>query len=241
MNELQKIAAEAARDVKPGQYKCKYCNQSFVRENSLAVHNCQPKRRALQKTEKGVMIGFSTWIRFYELTQGSAKLKTYEEFSKNNLYNSFVKFGRHCVNINAINVNQFIDYVLKRKIKIDNWCKDNIYDEYLFTLLRSESSTDALERSVLTMQAWGEEHAADFSEYFRGSGGGDFIKDVANGRISPWAIYCCNSGIEKLEKLNEEQLQLIIRWIDPQYWERKLKNHSADAELSRHILRNAGC
>ena len=38
-------------------YVCEYCNTGYTRETTLAVHMCQPKRRALQKNEKRVQLG----------------------------------------------------------------------------------------------------------------------------------------------------------------------------------------
>ena len=66
MNELRKIAREAAAEVKPGEHVCKYCGLAFTRESSLVVHQCEPKRRENQKGEKGVRIGYIAWLRFFE-------------------------------------------------------------------------------------------------------------------------------------------------------------------------------
>ena len=240
MDELRKIAIEARKEFKPGNHICKYCGQGFVRESTLQVHQCEPKRRDQQRGEKGVVIGFQTWLRFYELTQGSAKLKTYDDFCSNNFYNAFVKFGRHCVAISAINVKQFMDYVLKNQIKIDNWCKDKVYEEYLYTLLRQESSTDALERSIITMQEWAEETGNELNEYFMKVSANRFVQHILNGRISCWTIYCCDNGIDKFNSLSEEQVTLLLPWIDPEFWTKKLKDYAADTEMTRHILAQAG-
>ena len=240
MDELRKIALEARKEFKPGEHVCKYCGTGFVRESTLQVHQCEPKRRDLQRGEKGVVIGFQTWLRFYELTQGSAKLKTYEDFCNNNFYNAFVKFGRHCVAISAINVNQFMDYVLKKQIKIDNWCKDKVYEEYLYGILRSESSSDALERSIITMQEWSEETGNDITTYFTTVSANRFVQHILNGRVSCWAIYCCDNGIDKLGTLSEEQVTLLMPWIDPEFWQRKLHDYTADTEMTKHILTQAG-
>lgn len=241
MNELRKIAVEAAKDVKPGDYVCQYCGLGFTKERSLLVHQCEPKRRIQQRDEKGVRIGYKAWLRFYELTQGSAKLKTYEEFCHSNLYQQFVKFGRHCLAINAINVVNFIEYVLTSKLKIDSWCKEKVYEKYLWELLRTEKADVALERSIITMQEWAIENNDEFQNYFRNSSASRLVNHIVSGRISPWTIYCCDSGIEKLETLNEEQVTLVLHYIDPQFWERKLKLYPADAEMTRHILEKAGC
>jgi len=240
MGDLRKIVAEAvAEGPVKGQYKCQYCAQAFVRETSLAAHQCEPKRRAQQKNEIGVQLGFQAWIRFYELTQGSAKLKTYEDFVKNQFYTAFVKFGRHCHAIRAINASRFIDHVVKSNIKIDHWCRDKTYEEYVFLMLRTEAAQDSLARSVETMVEWGEELGESFNDYFRRVSAARFVQHVCNGRISPWSIYCCDSGTELLATLSEEQVTLIWPWIDPEFWRKRLSDYAADAELARLVLREA--
>ena len=97
----------------------------------------------------------------------------------------------------------------------------------------------------MTMQSWSEEteepeQQPEFSDYFRAISTNRFILNVQNGRISPWAIYCCDSGIEKMETLTDDQIVLVIRWIDPEFWQRRLKDFAADAALMRHILGQAG-
>ena len=54
---------------------------------------CEPKRRWLQKDEKRVQVGLYVFQRFYILSAGNKKEKTYEEFVKSSFYNAFVKFG----------------------------------------------------------------------------------------------------------------------------------------------------
>ena len=38
-------------------YECRYCKKSFVKETSLAVHMCEPKRRLQEQDERGVQLG----------------------------------------------------------------------------------------------------------------------------------------------------------------------------------------
>ena len=59
-------------------YVCEYCNTGYTREKTLAVHMCQPKRRALQKNEKRVQLGLYTFNQFYKLSAGAKKEKTYD-------------------------------------------------------------------------------------------------------------------------------------------------------------------
>jgi hypothetical protein len=108
-------------------YKCRYCEKDFSKESTLAVHLCEPKRRWQQEKETGVQLGLRAYLRFYEITQGSARMKSYEDFVSSPYYNAFVKWGRHMVGIRGINPPQFLEWLLKNNKKIDQWCKDEFY------------------------------------------------------------------------------------------------------------------
>jgi hypothetical protein len=238
--EMGNLIAEAVANAKEGDYKCQYCSKGFLKESTLIAHQCEPKRRAQQKTDIGVNLGYQAWIRFYELSQGSAKLKTYDDFCKSQFYAAFVKFGRHCHSIRAINASKFIDFVLKNNFKIDHWCREQIYDKYLLQLLTTEAAEDALARSIEHMQEWAESTGEQFNDYFKSVSSNRLVSDVRNGRISSWCLYCCDSGIATLAQLNEEQIGLIWAYIDADTWQKKLRDYVADAELARHVLKEAG-
>ena len=224
-------------------YSCKYCKKEFKKESTLAAHLCEPKRRHQQQNETGVQLGFKAYLRFYELTQGSAKLKTYEDFVASPYYMAFVKFGRYLVAIRCINTGSFIDWLLKNNKKIDYWTKEAFYLEWMREYLKKENVKDALERALKEMQDLADEDSklnGEFNNYFRQANANRICQHVANGRISPWIVFNCASGVEFLETLNEEQLSMIIEWIDPDYWQRKFKDYMADTEWTKHILKQAG-
>ena len=224
-------------------FKCRYCEKEFSKESTLAVHLCEPKRRWQQEKETGVQLGLKAYLRFYEVTQGSAKLKSYEDFAKSPYYNAFVKFGRHCQAIRCINFVNFLDWLLKNNKKIDNWCRDSLYTEWLPDYLKLEAVQDALERALKEMQTYAEDHPDlrnGFVDYFRYGNSNRVCHHIATGRISPWIVFNCVSGVEFLEGLSEEQVGMIIAWIDPDHWQRKFKDYLADTEWVKDILQKAG-
>ena len=224
-------------------YSCKYCKKEFKKESTLSAHLCEPKRRHQQQNETGVQLGFKAYLRFYELTQGSAKLKTYEDFVASPYYMAFVKFGRYLVAIRCINTGSFIDWLLKNNKKIDYWTKEAFYLEWMREYLKKENVKDALERALKEMQDLADDDSrleGKFNDYFRRANTNRICQHIANGRISAWIVFNCASGVEFLETLNEEQLGMIIEWIDPDYWQRKFTDYMADTEWTKHILKQAG-
>jgi len=221
-------------------YTCKHCDKSFSKESTLSVHVCEPKRRAQQQSDPAVQIGFKAYLRFYETTQGSAKLKTYEEFSKSPYYTAFVKFGRHVKAIRALGIAQFIDWLLKNNKKLDQWCKDAYYVEFMSGLIKAEQASDALTRFLETAQEIADANNIELKDIFRSGPRNTLCYEITQGRISAWVVYNTNSGLEFLENLNPEQEAIIIAFIDPDFWGKKFKDYMADAEWIKHILTEAG-
>lgn len=223
-------------------YKCRYCEKGFAKESTLVVHLCEPKRRWQQEKETGVQLGLKAYLRFYEITQGSAKLKSYEDFVKSPYYNAFVKFGRYCQGIRCINYTNFLDWLLKNNKKIDFWCKDSLYEEWMHEYLKREAVQDALERALKEMQDYADDHPElknGFSDYFRYGNSNRVVHHIATGRVSPWIVYNCESGVEFLEQLDPGLVEIVLPWIDPDYWQRKFVDYMADTEWVKDILGRA--
>jgi hypothetical protein len=222
-------------------YKCRYCEKEFRKESTLSAHLCEQKRRWQQETETGVQFGLRAYLQFYETTQGSARLKSYEDFVNSPYYNAFVRYGRHLVAIRAINSNSFTTWLLNNNKKIDFWCKDSFYEEWLLEYLKRESPQDALERALREMEDYaGNSDIADFSHYFMYGNTNRICYHITTGRVSPWILYNCDTGIDFLNRLGEEHLAMVLVWIDPDYWGRKFKDYVADVEWCKHVLKTAG-
>jgi len=223
-------------------YSCKYCGKSYVRESTLGAHLCELKRRWQQQNEPAVQIALKSYLRFYEITQGSAKLKTYEDFVNSQFYLAFVKFGRYLTDIRAVNVSSFTDWLLKNNKKIDHWCKESVYSEWLIQYIKKESVQDALERSLKEMQDYAdteEKLASNFDNYFRHGSSNRICRHISDGRISPWVVFNCSSGVDWLNGINAEQLQIIMPVIDPDFWQQKFRDYLADVEWCKTILTEA--
>lgn len=211
-----------------------------MKESSLAVHSCEPRRRRMERDEAGVRLGFQSYIKFYELTQGSAKLKTFDDFADSPYYRAFVKFGRHCVAIRAINPARFVEWVLKQNKKLDYWCKDAVYTEYLMDYLRVENVSDALARAMEFGIDWADTSGHPAEDCLRYGNSNTMTYAVSVGRISPWIIYNCESGQKFLSELDPTQIAMVWPYIDADVWQRKFKDYPADQEYAKEILTKAG-
>ena len=207
---------------------CTYCGKFFTRERTLQVHLCEPKRRHLQKNEKWVQNAFMVYQRFYEIHQHIGKTKTYDEFCKSSYYNAFVKFGRYVMHINPLYPENYIDYVILSKVKLDHWARDDLYEAYLIDALRNEPVEAALQRSIATMMDWAQQQHAQWSDYFRLVNTTRAVQHIQQGKISPWMLLGCSAGKKMLNLFTDEQLQMTQRYINPEYWANKFRSYPAD-------------
>jgi hypothetical protein len=220
-------------------YKCEHCGKDFAKEKTLVVHICEQKRRHMSKNEKHVQTALLTYQRFYEITQKSKNKKTFEDFSSSSYYTAFVKFGSFLVNTAPIYPERFIDYVIKSGIKLDHWCRDSLYDQYISELIKIEPADGAIQRSIKTMMDWGESNNCSWEHYFAYANLNRATHDIKEGLLSPWLVLNTKAGKDMLKRMNDEQLEIIGPVIDPYYWSKRFKSLPADIELVKDIVKEA--
>lgn len=221
-------------------YKCVHCGKGFMKERTLISHLCERKRRAMQQDEKRVQAGFMAFNRFWQLTQGAKKPKTYEEFCESSYYNAFVKFGSFVNNVNPLYPDRFVDHVIKSGVKLDHWCRDELYDTYLYDMLKIEPVESAVERSLKNMMEWGDEQSAEFAHYFNYVSLSRAVHDIRNGKISCWIVLNSVSGKEMIGNMSDEQLEMIAPAFDVPYWIKRFRELPADVALVREICEEVG-
>jgi len=222
------------------KFTCQYCDKTFQRENSLAIHLCEPKRRWQEQKEAGVQIGLQAYLRFYEITQGSAKLKTFDDFARSAYYRAFVKFGRYCISIRAVNVPRFLEWLLQKNKKIDHWCRDSVYTEYLSWYVLVENAVDAVSRACQEAEQWSESTGNPAKDYLRYGNTNLLCYAITTGRVTAWVLYNCNSGTKMLSGLTSEQISMIWPWIETDAWQKKFRDYPADAAYVRQLLTDQG-
>ncbi len=220
-------------------FVCEYCQKQFVKETSIGVHACEPKRRRLMQHEPGTRLGFQAFVRFYQVHQ-NGKIKTYEDFCTSSYFKAFIKFGNYCVNTRVINPARFMDWLLKQQKKIDQWCSDKIYTEYLVWYLPNEAVADALSRAVELSIDWQERTGHPAHDMLRYGNVNALCYDIVSGRLSPWAIYNCASGADFLSQMTSEQVAMTWSYIDSDVWQKKFADYPGEQEYAREILKKAG-
>ena len=178
--------------------------------------------------------------RFWQLTQNAKIPKTYDNFADSSYYNAFVKFGSFVNNVRPLYPDKFIDYVIKSGVKLDHWCRDELYETYLFDVIKTEPVESAVQRSLQTMIEWGDENKAEFNHYFNYVSLNRAVNDIRNGYISPWVVLNTSTGQTMIRNMSDDQLNMISPAFDVPFWLKKFKSVPADVALVKEICQEAG-
>jgi len=120
-------------------------------------------------------------------------------------------------------------------VKLDHWCREEMYEKYAIDLIRKEGVETALERSIATMETWASENNSVYNHYFLYASTNRITWDIRDGKISPWLVLNCKSGRECLNKFNEEQLGMLGNVLDPSHWAVRFRRMPKDVELVKNI------
>jgi hypothetical protein len=131
-------------------------------------------------------------------------------------------------------------WLLKNNRKIDHWCSDKVYTEYLVDHLKVEAVDDALTRAIEFGIDWAEKNASPAHDCMRYGNTNVLCYAVTAGRISPWVIYNSESGQKFLSELDATQVAMIWPYIDSDAWQKRFQDRPQDQAYAKNILKQAG-
>lgn len=222
------------------KYGCEFCGRTFVRETTVLKHICEYKHRWQEKDKPGNRIAYQLFLQFMKQNSAAKKPKPYEEFIKSPYYIAFIKFGIYCIDVKCLNPSRFIDWLVKNKIKIDDWCSDQVYTNFLCEYMRVEDPLDAISRSIETTITMGQELNIKNYDVLRYGNTNKICYLITTGKISPWLLYQSTSGVNFLGNLTTDQQALIMDYINPELWAIKFKKVPEKVTEVKEILKVAG-
>lgn len=220
--------------------ECRYCKKSFKSPTTLSVHMCVKKRRHVDSNLPSSRIGLLAFQRFYELTTNSKKTKSLDDFIDSSFYLDFVKFGHHIVNLHPISTDQFIDFIIRNSVKLKDWTKDYVYEQYVNDLIKKEPADHAVERSINEMAEWAKNHSIEITDFFNAISPNEAAFLIQRGKLSPWVLYLAETADTLMKSFNEDHAKMISDMIDPVFWQKKFAANNDDVVFISDVLCKSG-
>ena len=200
---------------------------------------CVKKQRKVDQGSVASRMGLQLYNRFYEMNTAQVNSKTIDQFIDSRYYTSFIKFARRLMDLRPIDQDRFVDYVFRNGFKERDWCKDKIYESYIVDLLLKEPADRGLERSIKTMEIWGEKYEKPLTEFFICVAPSEATHLIKMGKISPWVLYLSESGGTLLETLSDEQVNILEPIINIKAWFAKFERQADDKTFVQEVLYEA--
>jgi len=151
-----------------------------------------------------------------------------------------LRFGRFVLDINCLNPTEYLEWLQKLKVPIDNWNNDIVYSAWLQDLVFTENIWDAVDRSISTMMEWAEENKLEFNNYFKEAGGARILFDTQRAKISGIILYCSDSGKEWLNNLSASDLEIVWPVVNSNRWSVKFQKDTNIFEEVCKVCNEAG-
>lgn len=185
-------------------------------------------------------MGFLSYEIFHKLTYRTKKSTTYEEFIDSKLFTSFVNFGKFASDIYSLDLEQYIRFLLKLQVKLDDWRNPSYYNEFLIERCKTENYEAALERNLLLMKEWSINNNKTWTNFFMEIHPQQACLWIKGGRISPWVLYNCETGLKLFHRFNNEQLSMIEKIVDIEFWKMMFQREKNHVVKIRKILKEVG-
>ena len=139
-----------------------------------------------------------------------------------------------------ISIDVFIDFVIINGLKIKDWTKEYVYDQYIDDLIKKEPADNAVERSILTMGEWAQANNVTVDEFFYKISANEAAFIIRRGRLSPWVLYLAETADSLMQSFTEDHAKMIGGLIDSAVWHKKFKTNPDDVEFISSVLSSAG-
>jgi|TARA_B110000444_G_scaffold60236_1_gene56095 hypothetical protein len=166
--------------------------------------------------------------------------KTYDEFMTSKYYLAFVKFANYILGVYVSNVEKYIEWLLKQRVRIDKWASDEVYESYIKEFNVRESVDRAVERTILTIKQWAEDNSTDWLNFFTEVSTPRAVHMIRSGKLSPWLLYNSKGGIRLMESLTQEQMIMIEEYVSPNSWSKRFEESPDDVKFVIQITKAAG-
>lgn len=127
-------------------FKCEFCNKQFKTENGYKKHLCEKKNRYINFNQSAYNI-YKLFLIYSKTKMPVDVEKNKMNFISSKLYNEFVNIAKWVNDIQCINVDAYIKFLIKESVLLKDWTNSKNYHCFLFEYLRNELSSNAIDRS----------------------------------------------------------------------------------------------
>ena len=192
----------------------------------------------MERDQRHVQLGYKVFHRYFELS--FRQNKNWTDFINSQFYNDFVKVGRFIEDNNPIRPADWIEFIVQSQRPVREWSTQAMYEVYLREITKKETPDAAFKRNVELMETWANANGEKWNDFFRKVAPAQATLWIKTGRISPWMFYLCESAGELMGRFSPEQIKIIEKYLEPDFWRLKLDKYPEDVAYYRSLCDEFG-
>ncbi len=215
------------------QFKCTFCERTFVRKSWYDKHMCEKKRRFIASNDLTTIHAhrlFNHWQHRARLLRKS-KEKTKEEFLKSPYYKLFMRLSEFVERTYVISAYKYLDWLVANKIPEHQWTNSDGLRDYQEYVNKTEDPQAQAESTCKNIKTWCNEKGIDPSMFFESVTPGQALNMVRANQLAPWVLFGYSPSIELLvSRMEGETLYTLDEHVNVNYWLDKVDSDSESVD-----------
>jgi len=205
-------------------YRCTYCEKTFVYETSFLKHKCE---MMLRQDEIKTPLGQAAWLYYQKWMKLHKKSVTHiEQFVKSKRYfRTFIKFAEFSEKVHLADMDAFIRMTRDRKYPPTIWTTDEVYLQYLEYLDHTSSPIELAEKTLIFIKQIAQVLECTPEEAFNQLQPGDVMQFIRDRRFTPWILLRSKKFKEYLLSLDQDERNQFTNLMKPKYWKYKFEQN----------------
>ena len=210
----------------PRKYRCSFCNKEFTRERWYKKHECEKKKRFINKNNILYIQAhrlFNHWQEKSGLLR-RGKTKDYEEFCKSPYFKSFVDLASFVTENHIVSGYKYVEWLVDNKIKEVAWKNKSGLENYRDYIRRTERPEAQVDKTCEFILEWCEKKEETPEGFFKRITPGQALTMVRRNQLSPWVLLCYDPSVDHLiPRFEGEVLFALDDHIKINYWINKIE------------------
>ncbi len=201
-------------------------------------HRCDAMERAeLIKTSIGqsAYALYSVWM-----TKQHRKVPPIATFCTSAYFRGFIKFAEFVRKLNIPNVEKYIEIMTNKKISPWLWHRNECYSLYLEWNDKLSTPYDQAQISIDTILKMSEAAGITAAQVFEVLEPGEIIQLIIERKLSPWILLVSKTFKDKLQTMDANQHQALMRLIGIDYWAQKMEENRDVVSDMKMLVKELG-
>ena len=220
-------------------YECQFCQKEFKHETTFMKHHCGAKEKHEQLQQpigQAAYAYYSIWMQEYK-----RKVPPIETFVDSRYFKTFLDFAKMVQELQLPNTALFITLMKQKDISPLLWTRNECYRLYLEYVDINADPLTMVQISLETLMKKQEDfQTIDLAATLVSLNLNEMIHLVQLRKLSPWLLLCSGTFKKYILALSQDERDLLMKVIVPEYWAIQLQSKSSDVEEIKQVVSAIG-